>query len=193
MRETHRYRCRVCPQKERATSRSEAVLSGDDCSIRVGWLPMVLNIMILLHYLVLISSTFIVLLLPPANEVWGKVMFLHLSVILFTGGGGLHPGGLHLGRSTSRGLGRPPLDADPPEHYGIQSTSRWYASYWNAFLFITIIIHGIYKSMNALNFSFILQIISCELHINRIPYYWWNKLLLFPCYLNDEKNSPVPC
>ena len=24
--------------------------------------------------------------LPPANEVWGKVMFLHLSVILFTGG-----------------------------------------------------------------------------------------------------------
>ena len=30
-------------------------------------------------------------LLPPANEVWGKVMFLYLSVILFTGG--LHPGG----------------------------------------------------------------------------------------------------
>ena len=25
-----------------------------------------------------------VLLLPPANEVWGKLMFLHLSVILFT-------------------------------------------------------------------------------------------------------------
>ena len=24
--------------------------------------------------------------LPPANEVWGKVMFLHLCVILFTGG-----------------------------------------------------------------------------------------------------------
>ena len=24
--------------------------------------------------------------LPPANEVWGKVIFLHLSVILFTGG-----------------------------------------------------------------------------------------------------------
>ena len=28
-----------------------------------------------------------VLLLPPANEVWGKVIFLHLFVILFTGGG----------------------------------------------------------------------------------------------------------
>ena len=27
------------------------------------------------------------LLFPPANEVWGKVIFLHLSVILFTGGG----------------------------------------------------------------------------------------------------------
>ena len=26
--------------------------------------------------------------LPPANKVWGKVMFLHLSVILFTGGAG---------------------------------------------------------------------------------------------------------
>ena len=26
-------------------------------------------------------------LLLPANEVWDKVMFLHLSVILFTGGG----------------------------------------------------------------------------------------------------------
>ena len=26
--------------------------------------------------------------LPPANEVWGKVIFLHLSVILFRGGGG---------------------------------------------------------------------------------------------------------
>ena len=33
------------------------------------------------------------LLLPPANEVWGKVIFLHLSVILFTGG---VPGQVHL-------------------------------------------------------------------------------------------------
>ena len=29
-------------------------------------------------------------LLPPANEVWGKLIFLHLSVILFTGGRGVH-------------------------------------------------------------------------------------------------------
>ena len=27
-----------------------------------------------------------IVLLPPANEVWGKVIFLHQFVILFTGG-----------------------------------------------------------------------------------------------------------
>ena len=32
-------------------------------------------------------------LLPPANEVWGKIIFLHLSVILFTWGGGGEGGG----------------------------------------------------------------------------------------------------
>ena len=36
-----------------------------------------------------VGST-VVQLLPPANEVWGKAMFLHLSVILFTGGCKLH-------------------------------------------------------------------------------------------------------
>ena len=59
--------------------------------------------------------------LPPANEVWGKVMSLHLSVILFMGGGwqiGRHP------------LGRPP----PPS----RQLKRWYASCWNAFLFTDI-------------------------------------------------------
>ena len=54
------------------------------------------------------------LLLPPANEVWGKVIFLHLFVILFTGGvwsqggacswGGLIPEGCLLqGRPWSQG------------------------------------------------------------------------------------------
>ena len=35
--------------------------------------------------------------LPPANEVWGKVIFLHQFVILFTGGGvrGCSRGGVH--------------------------------------------------------------------------------------------------
>ena len=63
--------------------------------------------------------------LPPANEVWSKVMFLHLCAILFREGvclqGGLHPGG----------VGQIP----PIRYYRIWSTSGWYASYWNAFLF----------------------------------------------------------
>ena len=51
------------------------------------------------------SLTLLKDLLPPANEVWGKVMFLHLCVILFSGpvffpglslsgGGSLSEGGL---------------------------------------------------------------------------------------------------
>ena len=99
--------------------------------------------------IVYISHTKLGQFLPPANEVWGKVMFLHLCVILFTGEGvasqyasqvtwpgwGLHPGGSASGGSASRGGW-----ADPPPrymgYYGIQSTSGRYASYWNAFLFL---------------------------------------------------------
>ena len=99
--------------------------------------------------------------LPPANEVWGKVMFLHLCVILFTGGWlpSMHDrshdqgvgGSASRGRSASKGVciggglhagvvvciwgvGQTPL----PEIDGIlwdRSTSGRYASYWNAFLF----------------------------------------------------------
>ena len=65
--------------------------------------------------------------------------------------GSLHPGGLHLGWFASRGvciqegsastggpgdpvgLGRPPRYMG---YYGIRSTSGWYASYWNLFLFV---------------------------------------------------------
>ena len=75
--------------------------------------------------------------LPPANEVWGKVMFLHLCVILFTGG---------LPKPSAKTPRRPPpADADlpapgcrprrmespPPD----TSASGRYASCWNAFLF----------------------------------------------------------
>ena len=42
--------------------------------------------------------------LPPANEVWGKVIFLHMSVILFTGG-----------VSAPLDADPHPLDADPPD------------------------------------------------------------------------------
>ena len=34
---------------------------------------------------ILLEWFFVFILLPPTNEVWGKVIFLHLSVILFTG------------------------------------------------------------------------------------------------------------
>ena len=59
------------------------------------------------------------LLLPPANEDWGKVIFLHPFVILFTGGGGLPqcmpgyhlqdtPGAEHAGRYGQRAGGTHP-------------------------------------------------------------------------------------
>ena len=96
-------------------------------------------------------------LLPPANEVWGKVIFLHLSVILFTGGEYLgrytpqqvHPlgrctlGQVHpLGRYTPQAgtphwAGTPPWVGTPPRqvHPPIRMSMRGrYASYWNAFL-----------------------------------------------------------
>ena len=57
----------------------------------------------------------------------GKVMFLHLSVILSTGG--VYPS-MHLGR-------HPPADTPPGRHPPPADgyCSRRYASYWNAFLF----------------------------------------------------------
>ena len=69
-------------------------------------------------------------LLPPANEVWDKVIFLYLYVILCTGG--LPPGGVYWGE-VSGFKGRV-----TPRYYGIQSKSGWYTSYWNAFLFVIL-------------------------------------------------------
>ena len=57
-------------------------------------------------------------ILPPANEVWGKVVFLHLSVCSRRERGVLSGGG----------LGTPSQN---------QKSGR-YASYWNAFLY-----HGV--------------------------------------------------
>ena len=68
------------------------------------------------------------------TEVWDKVMFLHLSVIVFTRGGGWFPNMHH--RSHDQGG----FDGPPPQHYGIRSTSGWYAPYWNAFLFMEYVI-----------------------------------------------------
>ena len=36
--------------------------------------------------LIMCNTSTTIILLPPANEVWGKVIFLHLFVIPFTGG-----------------------------------------------------------------------------------------------------------
>ena len=80
--------------------------------------------------------------LPPANEVWDKVMFLHLSVLLFSVGvsaplhAGIHPPPLadppdrHPPPYADTPLGRHPS----PRYYRIWSTSGRYASYWNAYL-----------------------------------------------------------
>ena len=78
------------------------------------------------------------------NEVVAKVIFLHLSVILFTGGGFClnacwdtsPPDQADPLEQTPPPGADTPLGADtPPEAYSsIRSTSGWYASYWNAFL-----------------------------------------------------------
>ena len=80
------------------------------------------------------------------NEVVAKVIFLHLSVILFTGGSSL--GRTPSARENPPGPARhpPPPRADttplaqtdpPPEaDFSLWSMSGRYASYWNAFLFV---------------------------------------------------------
>ena len=97
-----------------------------------------------------VSSVLRIKSLPPANEVWGKVIFLHLFVILFRGGvpgsggvcsrgvGGVPgPGGSAPRGSawSGGGAGRggawwrfpPPLDG---------YCCGWHACYWNAFLLL---------------------------------------------------------
>ena len=79
------------------------------------------------------------MVLPPANEVWGKVIFLHLSVILFTGGVCLSACW-----DTTPQDQAPPWSRHTPLHsacWEIRSTSGWYASYWNAILlFLTLVV-----------------------------------------------------
>ena len=66
---------------------------------------------------------------------FAKVMFLHLSVILFTGGGSL-PQCMLEKQTPPQGAGPP--GAESPLHsacWEIRPTSGRYASYWNAYLF----------------------------------------------------------
>ena len=101
--------------------------------------------------------------LPPANEVWGKVMFLHLCVSLFTGGsasmvglnpggwwvcikeeegsaslrGGVHLGSLHPWGSAfgGGGVGRPP-------HRILQDTvNEWAVHILLEFILVTILVY----------------------------------------------------
>ena len=68
----------------------------------------------------------------------GKVMFLHVSVILFTGRGGSLSGRPPRTETTPGQRPprqRPPPDRDPPPR---TVTSGWYASYWNAFLYFIL-------------------------------------------------------
>ena len=78
------------------------------------------------------------LLLPPINEVWGKVIFSVACVKNSVHRGGLPQCmlGYPLGPGTPRS--RNPLDQAPPQSsacWEIRSTSGQYASYWNAILF----------------------------------------------------------
>ena len=100
--------------------------------------------------------------LQPAKEVWGKVIFLHLSVILFTRGRCLPLGQGYLSHGPEGVCvctppdtqpldvprhtppGHTPLDTPPGctpwthpllDTHPSRSISGWYASYWNAFLF----------------------------------------------------------
>ena len=99
-------------------------------------------------YPLMVYLTFLIvkMFLPPANEVWDKVIFLHLFVILFTGGC-LLPGGLvqGVGMCLVRGgasswgvcLVETPL---PPDGY----CCGRYASYWNAFL-LNLLFHFFFQ------------------------------------------------
>ena len=85
------------------------------------------------------------LLLPPANEVWGKVICLTACVCprggVWSGGDAWSQGMPGLGGAWSQGgaclvgclVGGVP-GGDPPDGY----CCRFYASYWNGFLFCNI-------------------------------------------------------
>ena len=98
-----------------------------------------------------------VTIITGRKEVVAKVMFLHVSVILFTGGGlqagrtpptGRNPPGREnppdqtdprdQGEPPPRAGRTPPDQADPPREADsrIRSTSGRYTSYWNAFLLV---------------------------------------------------------
>ena len=79
---------------------------------------------------------------------WSKVMFLHVSVILFTGEG---ESGHPLWADTPPWQTPSWTDIPPcAEHAAIQSTSVRYVSYWNAILFSLVsvlVLHNVSRSL----------------------------------------------
>ena len=82
---------------------------------------------------------------------WGKVMFLHVSVILF--GGGVGPIACW---DTPPWYQAPPVTSHPLQHsacWEIWATSGRYTPYWNAILFIIFIITAHNRSWGKIMFS----------------------------------------
>ena len=116
------------------------------------------NMVKLIQYVTRTVSKLVVsILLKCLLVTAGKVMFLQVCVknSVHKGEGWIpaflwaitHPPATHpsLGRHplTRHPLGRhPPCRPPTPKYYGIRSTSGWYASYWNAFLFWRVILLG---------------------------------------------------
>ena len=82
---------------------------------------------IVIHRLVMTMS-WVTLQFYHLQGSWGKVMFLQVCVILFTGGE-------YLGRYTPWARYTPPDQVQPPGTREIRFTRGQYTSYWNAFLF----------------------------------------------------------
>ena len=92
--------------------------------------------------------------LPPANEVCDGYVFTPVCQSFYSGGG--VPGQVPPGRYTPHGSYTPPprqvhpppgwyipqAGTPPAVHAGIRSTSGWYASYWNVFLYFLCSFQG---------------------------------------------------
>ena len=123
--------------------------------------------------------------LPPAKEVWGKVMFLHLCVILFTGGGrSVQPPCRQTWGGWTDPTVQTPLDADPPVQTPLpgciqreRSTSGRYASYFNSYLFKIFIA----------NFKLVISV-QCYVKVKRPP---GHRDFLQPG--GQPRNSAVSC
>ena len=78
----------------------------------------------LLEVRILLECILVQTLIPPTNELWSKVIFLHLSVILFTGGSTW--AGIPPGRYTPpRQVHSPGRYTPSAMHAGVRSTSGW--------------------------------------------------------------------